>query len=450
MWLHVNSQIPIKFKADKFVDNIKAQAFTFKSKAEFFYFNGATINKYSNGQLNVVAGQTGQPPQNYFPSSSYEQANAAYLPSVKEMVYHGDTIHFTDEKYNLVRSLYLNSNRIVITAGKAATTSDPNLGEGGFATDVYINTPSGLIIDPTGTYLYVAQSFDYVIRRVTIHTTISTIAGVIPRTDNFIGTDGPPRSIPLYYPTGIAMDEEGNIFISDTRNNLIRKVDMKNNILSTPVGVQYRRPFPDLDPCSDCFTGDKGSAKLARIHNPSQICASQGSIIFNDSLNKRIRKVTNGIIDTIYTYENEAYLKCYLGVIYVSNKNSVINVLSPYCDDNYIINGASCQPCPQGQTNNKYFTECVNVGPTPQKSYIMNSNTNGNQNNSSPMSTTTLIIIISSILAIVGCVALLIGIVVLAVLIKRKRSNTKYSNLKNEELKDRLSQLPFEPQPTGN
>jgi sugar lactone lactonase YvrE len=99
-------------------------------------------------------------------------------------------------------------------------------------------------------------------------------------------------------PTGICIDLEGNIIISDNNNHKIRKIT--NGIVSTIAG------------------GDKGyrDGKNAQFHYPNGICIDhEGNIIVADTGNNKIRKITkNGIVSTIFGHKIEHNLKSPYGI----------------------------------------------------------------------------------------------------------------------------------------
>ena len=83
------------------------------------------------------------------------------------------------------------------------------------------------------------------------------------------------------------MDSAGNLYIADTSNNRIRKVS--NGVIATLAGSGA--PF---------FGGDNGPATIAQLYNPAAVAAdSAGNLYIADTLNNRIRKVSNGVITTV-------------------------------------------------------------------------------------------------------------------------------------------------------
>lgn len=160
------------------------------------------------------------------------------------------------------------------------------LGDGGPADSACLYFPTGLEWD-TGSNLYIADSYNHRIRKVDASGIISTIAGT--GVGGYSG-DGQQSSLAkLNYPNDVAIDNIGNIYIADFGNSRVRKIDFNGNI-ATVAGNG-----------SAGFSGDMGPATSAQLAGPSGIVLDQnGNLYIADSGNDRIRKVnTSGIITTI-------------------------------------------------------------------------------------------------------------------------------------------------------
>ena len=159
-------------------------------------------------------------------------------------------------------------------------------GDGGPATQASLNSPFGVAVDGAGN-LYIADQYNNRIRRVDSTGTITTIAGTEER--GFGGDGGPATQAPLFLPTGVAVDVEGNLYIADQYNNRIRRVDSTGTI-TTIAGTGERR-----------FGGDGGPAIRAQLDAPSGVAVDgEGNLYIADASNHRIRKVDSiGTITTI-------------------------------------------------------------------------------------------------------------------------------------------------------
>lgn len=104
------------------------------------------------------------------------------------------------------------------------------------------------------------------------------------------GDGGPAVEARLNGPFDVAFDADGNLFLSDTFNHRIRRVDASTGEISTVVGSGHKG-----------FSGDGGPATEAKLDEPYGICIDQeGSLYFADRLNGRVRKVDpSGVISTV-------------------------------------------------------------------------------------------------------------------------------------------------------
>jgi len=141
-----------------------------------------------------------------------------------------------------------------------------------------LNAPRSISFDATGN-AYIADTSNHRILKRDIQGNLSVIA------DNggkgFTGDDGPAIEAKLNYPQGVAIDHEGNLYIADTYNNRIRKVD-SNGIITTVVGNGKKG-----------YAGDNALATAAKLRNPVAIVFdNNGHLYIADSGNHRIRKVT--------------------------------------------------------------------------------------------------------------------------------------------------------------
>ncbi|BFH60104.1 NHL domain-containing protein [Paenibacillus azoreducens] len=159
-------------------------------------------------------------------------------------------------------------------------------GDGGPAASAGLNNPSGVAVDSTGN-LYIADSSNHRVRKVDTSGKISTIAGT--GTGGYSGDGGPATSASLNNPYGLTIDSIGNLYISDYSNDCIRKVDISGKI-STVAGGK-----------GNGYSGDGGPATSAKLSYPDGVAVdSSGNLYIADKGNHRIRKVdTMGTISTV-------------------------------------------------------------------------------------------------------------------------------------------------------
>lgn len=191
------------------------------------------------------------------------------------------------------------SGKISTYAGTGATGS---AGDGGPATQARLDQPVGVAIGPAGA-IYVSDLASNLVRRVDEAGTITTYAGT--GEPGYEGDGGPAVSALLDAPGALAVDLEGNLYLADTLNDRIRRVDASGNI-TTYAGTGVRG-----------FAGDGGQAvdshlSLAlgpRSEIGSALAADvQGDLFIADTGNERVREVSvAGVITTIAGDGEQSY-----------------------------------------------------------------------------------------------------------------------------------------------
>lgn len=153
-------------------------------------------------------------------------------------------------------------------------------GDGVDARQAPIYLPAGIVVDAAGN-LYLADSINNRIRRVDAQTrNISTVAG--NGTAGSSNDNGTATQAEVAGPTGLAMDGAGNLYIADSGNNTIRRVDAVTGNISTVAGTAGQAGY----------TGDGGPAVNATLNSPQGIAVDpQGNLIIADTLNSVIRLV---------------------------------------------------------------------------------------------------------------------------------------------------------------
>lgn len=169
------------------------------------------------------------------------------------------------------------------------TIAQSNIGDGGKATEAILETPSGIAVDENSN-VYIAERGGNRIRKVNAETgIITTIVGT--GKSGFSGDDGKANEAEISAPELIAIDKKGNLLITDRGNKRVRKVNLETKIIKTIIGTG-----------ESGYSGDKGKALNAKITNPFGIgLDNKGNIYIADTENHAIRKVDakTGIITTI-------------------------------------------------------------------------------------------------------------------------------------------------------
>lgn len=158
-------------------------------------------------------------------------------------------------------------------------------GDGGAPTAAELNYPYAVAVDSKSN-VYVADYANNVVRKIT-STTITTIAG-IGGIAGYSGDGGPATNALLYQPQALAVDPAGNVFIADTYNCRVREVNALTNTITTVAGT------------GNCaFTGD-GLAIANGIGYPQGIAVDANDNLFIGDYNNRVRWVSpNGIMTTV-------------------------------------------------------------------------------------------------------------------------------------------------------
>lgn len=152
-------------------------------------------------------------------------------------------------------------------------------GDGGPATSAALNSPSGLAFDAARN-LYIADSLNYRVRRVDAATgIITTVAGT--GQTGYTGDGGPATSARISSPSAVALDAAGNLYIAVTLSMRIRMVDAATKTITTVAG--------NGDPA---FSGDGGPATAASLTFPNGVAvSSSGDLFIADTFNNRVRRV---------------------------------------------------------------------------------------------------------------------------------------------------------------
>ncbi|HUA82327.1 MAG TPA: hypothetical protein VMB85_00600 [Bryobacteraceae bacterium] len=240
-------------------------------------------------QFQVIAG----PPSNS--AGDGGPAASAYLlqPNGISLDSSGN-LYIADTQNNKIRVVYANGT-IATFAGDG---TGGNSGDGGSAVSAQLSLPEGVLAAPDGS-VYVSDTGNNRIRRIGPDGTIQAFAG---GHSGYSGDGGPALAAELSGPVGLALGPDGSLYIADTVNNVIRRVDPTGTI-TTVAGNQSGGPIGmcSLATNSACYSGDGGPATSARLNAPNGLAVgADGSLYIADTLNGVIRKVDpSGTITTV-------------------------------------------------------------------------------------------------------------------------------------------------------
>lgn len=221
----------------------------------------------ANGIITTVAG-TGSPGY----SGDGGPATSAQINNINNVAVDGEgNLYIAD--YSNYRIRKVSANGIIATI--AGTGAQGYSGDRGPAVNAQVSTLWGLTVDAGGN-LYMADYLNHRIRKITANGTITTVAGT--GVYGFLGDGGPATSANLAYPTGVAVDLAGNLYIVDGDNYLIRKV-ATNGIISTIAGNGAAG-----------YSGDGGRATSAQLGTTwGMVADAAGNVYLSDSGNNAIR-----------------------------------------------------------------------------------------------------------------------------------------------------------------
>jgi serine/threonine-protein kinase len=157
-----------------------------------------------------------------------------------------------------------------------------------------LNAPDGVALAADGD-LIIADAENHRVRRVDVQTArIATIAGSgVP---GFAGDGGPATQAQLYQPAAVAVSEDGDIYIADTMNNRIRRIDAETGVISTVAGDGR------VVEGEGASVGDWGLATEAHLYMPSDVAVTpEGHLYIADMYHNRVRRVDAwaGVITTV-------------------------------------------------------------------------------------------------------------------------------------------------------
>jgi uncharacterized protein (TIGR03437 family) len=226
-------------------------------------------------------------------------------------------IYFADSLNNRVRRLA--GGNVTTVAGNGQVSHS---GDGLAATKAQLYAPQGVAVDAAGN-LYISDTQNNVVRRVGTNGVITNFAG-----NGSVGSGGDgsaATSAQFNGPQGVAVDPAGNVYIADSMNNKVRKIDTNGTISTFASGTQFNTPFgvaadskgniyitefagnrvrkasPDGGTVTTIagsgtagYAGDGGPAAGAMLNGPRAVAVdSVGNVYIADSANNRVRKVSS-------------------------------------------------------------------------------------------------------------------------------------------------------------
>jgi sugar lactone lactonase YvrE len=180
-----------------------------------------------------------------------------------------------------------------------AASSKQYGGDGGPAVSAHLNFPTAVVVDREGN-LYIADTMNHRVRRVDAETGImSTVAGTGQA--RFSGDGGPANQAALNEPAALVIDDEGRLYIADQSNHRVRMVDLKTGVIQTIAGNGIAT-----------YDGDGKRAIEIALAGPSGLALVADRLYIADTFNGRVRcvELSSGLMTTVagdggvYRYES--------------------------------------------------------------------------------------------------------------------------------------------------
>jgi sugar lactone lactonase YvrE len=230
--------------------------------------------------VSTVAGLMGSPGAADGPSNVARFNSPAAIAVDRSATFRSDTLYVADTNNHTIRQI--TSGGVVTTvAGLAGSPGSAD----GIGSAARFNGPRGIAVDDTGN-LYVSDSNNHTIRKIAPGGIVTTLAGTAGLS-GFMNATG--SAAQFFNPRGIAVDADGTLYVADTNNHQIRRV--------TADGVVTTFAGSGLAGGSDGANGD------ARFNNPEGVTVSAGAIggvvYVADTASNTIRKIADGVVVTI-------------------------------------------------------------------------------------------------------------------------------------------------------
>jgi hypothetical protein len=245
--------------------------------------NNSVIRKVdASGNIWTVAGTYNSNGYGGYSGDGGAATNAALSWPTAVVVDGSGNLYIADANNNVIRKV--DASGIITTV--AGNGNVDYTGDSGPATNATLNWPGSIAVDCSGN-LYIADSYNSVIRKVDASGIITTVAG--NGSWGYTGDRGSATNATLNWPDGLALDGQGNLYIADAGNGVIRMVDANSNIWTVAGNGSWG------------YSGDGGAATNATLNWLGGLAMdSSGNLYIADANNNVIRKVdASGVITTL-------------------------------------------------------------------------------------------------------------------------------------------------------
>jgi sugar lactone lactonase YvrE len=229
--------------------------------------NNNTVREITSGGLvTTFAGTAGSA------GSTDGTGSAARFTSLNGSAVDGSGNVYVADTYNSTIRKITAAGVVTTLAGTAGSAGSTNA----TGSAARFNSPFAVAVDAAGN-VYVADTYNSTIRKITAAGVVTTLAGTA---GTFGAADGTGGAASFYYPTGIAVDAAGNVYVADTYNSTIRKITAAG-VVTTFAGT------------AGSIGSTDGTGSAARFNFPFSLAVdSSGNLYLADTYNSTIRKIT--------------------------------------------------------------------------------------------------------------------------------------------------------------
>ena len=203
-------------------------------------------------------------------------ATAAQIYGPGHMAFdHSGNLCFAEYYNNCIRKI--NASGMISTIAGVGGVGGYIM-DGGPATNAHLSAPEGIAFDAAGN-MFIIDSHNNLVRKVNTSGMISTVAGDSTVGWGYGGDGGPALHAQFHWPSDIALDATGNIYVADYTNLVIRRINTAG-VVSTIVGTG-----------GWVYNGEGHTGTTANIGNPTGVLVSGSTLYFSDPQNSRVRKI---------------------------------------------------------------------------------------------------------------------------------------------------------------
>lgn len=270
------------------------------------------IRKLKNGVVESLAGNTLLEDERGFPVGALldgtSAASSFSSPHGLDVDAHGN-VYVADADNHAIRKISP-SGTVTTLAGNGVLGHEDGTGK-----SASFYSPIDVAVTPEG-IVYVADTLNHAIRQIAPDGTVSTLTSRVERPFEWAEgyaesaggyADGSLAEAEFNEPSALALDKQGNLYVSDTGNQLIRYIDLQNKTVKTVAGFVRSPMYPDDAPYAPGGYAN-GAALQAQFNFPRGIALTEeGGLVIADSLNHAIRYLHNGQVITLAGADEEKY-----------------------------------------------------------------------------------------------------------------------------------------------